>query len=206
MKKNKVRDVKAQNNKAIIEFIKKVSQKYDPDPDHGKQVAQLALTIFDELRGVHGYGTGERQLLEIASRLHDIGWSRVVAGKHHKQSRDMIMRLDIPGLNDQRRLLCALIARYHTKALPDAAKHRRFAGLDVAQRKLVEWLAGILRVADGLDCRHNDLIKQLQCKVGGKIVRIHLQSSGNCQREIERACAKQELLLKKLERTIEYRC
>jgi hypothetical protein len=41
----------------------------------------------------------ERRLLEIAGRLHDIGWSRVVAGRHHKLSRDMIQELAIPGID-----------------------------------------------------------------------------------------------------------
>lgn len=201
-----MRNIRSQNNETTIEFVIKISQKYDPDPDHSKQVSMLALTIFDGLRNIHGYGADERHLLEIASRLHDIGWSMVVSGKHHKLSRDMILELDIPGLTNQRRFLCALIARYHTKTLPDATRHRHFASLDMKQREIVEWLAGMLRVADGLDCSHANLVRQLKCAVNSKIVRIHLESAGNCQREIEKARLKHELLLKKIKRMIEYRC
>lgn len=197
---------RSRNNEATIEFVIKTSQSYDPDPDHSKKVSLLALDIFDDLQDIHGYGAGDRQLLEIACRLHDIGWSRVVSGKHHKLSRDIILKLDIPGLTNSQRLMCALIARYHTKALPDATRHRHFASLDRKQREIVEWLAGMLRIADGLDCSHANLVKRLKCTINSKIVRINLESAGNCGREMEKARLKQELLLKKLERMIEYRC
>jgi exopolyphosphatase/guanosine-5'-triphosphate,3'-diphosphate pyrophosphatase len=205
-RREEVQNSQSPNNEATIEFVIETSKRYDPDPDHSKHVALLALDIFDDLQDIHGYGASERHLLEIASRLHDIGWSRVVSGKHHKLSRDIILKLDILGLSNSQRFMCALIARYHTKALPDVARHRHFALLDRKQREIVEWLAGMLRVADGLDCSHANLVKRLKCTIKSKIVRIHLESAGNCRREMEKARLKQELLLKKLERMIEYRC
>ena len=148
-----------QNQDATMSFVVKTARTHDPDPAHNEQVTTLALALFDGLRSLHGYGPTERRLLEIAARLHDIGWSRAVSGKHHKLSRDLILELDIPGLDEQDRLVCALIARYHTKALPDASRHQRFASLDPDRRELVEWLAGMLRVADGLDCTHANNVR-----------------------------------------------
>jgi len=102
--------------------------------------------------------------------------------------------------------LCALIARYHTKALPDASRHRQFASLDLKPRELVEWLAGILRVADGLDCSHTRVIGRLSCDVSDKAVAIRLEAAGDCGTEVERARKKQALLERKTGRQIEYRC
>jgi exopolyphosphatase/guanosine-5'-triphosphate,3'-diphosphate pyrophosphatase len=189
-----------------MSFVIKTARTYDPDPQHSEQVTSLALDLFDSLRGLHGYGRAERRLLEIASRLHDIGWSRVVSGRHHKLSRDMILELDIPGLDDGDRLLCALIARYHTKVLPDASKHRRFASLDRDRRDLVQWLAGILRVADGLDCTHAHAIEGAACDVGEKAIMIHLKTERDCRMEIEGARKKDDLLTKKTGEKIDYRC
>ena len=189
-----------------MQFAIKWARTYDPDPGHNEQVTTLALALFDGLRNLHGYGPTERRLLEIASRLHDIGWSRVVSGKHHKLSRDLILELDIPGLDKQDRLLCALVARYHTKALPDASRHRQFASLDPDRRVLVEWLAGMLRVADGLDCTHANAVNQLRCDVGNKAITIQIQATGNCRAEIERARQKQGLLEGKTGRRVDYRC
>jgi len=191
---------------ATMAFVTEIARTHDPDPAHNEQVTTLALALFDGLRELHGFGPEERRLLEIAGRLHDIGWSRVVAGKHHKLSRDLIQELDIPGIDKQERFLCALVARYHTKALPDVSRHRQFASLDPRKRDLVEWLAGILRVADALDCTHANAVKRLACEVGRRAITIHLDVSGDCRMEVERARQKQDLLVRKTGKEIVYRC
>jgi len=198
--------VQKQDKNSTMSFAVRTARTYDPDPVHSEHVTTLALSLFDGLRVLHGYGPGERRLLEIAGRLHDIGWSRVVSGKHHKLSRDLILELHIPGLDERDRFLCALIARYHTKGMPDASRHRQFASLDSDRRGLVEWLAGILRVADGLDCSHAKLIRGLACDVGRKTIVTRLEAPGDCRVEIEGARKKQDLLERKTGRRIEYRC
>jgi exopolyphosphatase/guanosine-5'-triphosphate,3'-diphosphate pyrophosphatase len=189
-----------------LEFVTKTAETYDPDPTHSKQVTSLALALFDQLQTLHGYGQRERQLLDIAGMLHDIGWSQAVSGKHHKFTRDMILEFDIPGLSKDDQFLCALIARYHTKALPDAAKHRKFASLDSAGREIVEWLAGMLRVADGLDCNHNSVVENLTCDIKDRAITVQLHAENGCKKEIERASMKQELLVNKSQRKMSYRC
>jgi len=195
-----------QTKSITMSFVEETARTYDPDPTHNEKVTALALALFDGLRSLHGYGPHERHLLEIAGRLHDIGWSRVVTAKHHKLSRDMILNLDIPGLDRQDKVTCALVARYHTKALPDESRHRRFASLDPRGRERVEWLSGILRVADGLDCTHANAVRGLSCKVGDRGITIRLEVTGDCREEVERATRKQELLVRKAGRTISYRC
>ncbi len=198
--------MKTREKDATMPFVVKTARTYDPDPAHSEQVTTLALDLFDELRELHGYGPAERRLLEIAGRLHDIGWSQTASGKHHKLSRDMILDLPIPGLNKRDRLACALIARYHTKALPDASRHRTFASMASERRELVEWLGGILRVADGLDCTHAATVRRLACDVGSKTMTIRLETSGDCRTEVEGARKKQDLLARKTGKKIEYRC
>ncbi len=198
--------MRSRNRDATMSFVIQTARTYDPDPAHSEQVTSLALALFDGLRALHEYGPGARRLLEIAGRLHDIGWSRAVSGKHHKLSRDLILELPIPGLDKRDQLACALIARYHTKAMPDASRHRRFASLDPDRRELVEWLAGMLRVADGLDCSHAKAVGRLRCEVRRKAIAIHLQSAGDCRTETEGARQKHDLLEGKTGRRIEYRC
>jgi exopolyphosphatase/pppGpp-phosphohydrolase len=198
--------VRKQKTDATMSFVVKTARTYDPDPGHSEHVTVLALLLFDGLRGLHGYGPGERRLLEIAGRLHDVGWSRAVSGKHHKLSRDLILELDIPGLDEKDRLLCALIARYHTKAMPEASRHRQFASLDSERRGLVEWLAGILRVTDGLDVTHANAVGRLACDIDQKAITIRLETADECRTEVEGARKKQDLLERKTGRRIEYRC
>jgi exopolyphosphatase/guanosine-5'-triphosphate,3'-diphosphate pyrophosphatase len=190
---------------ATMSFVIQKAQTYDPDPAHNETVTTLALGLFDSLQALHGYGPPERLLLEIAGRLHDIGWSRVVSGKHHKLSGAMVLDLPIPGLDEPDQLTTALIARYHTRALPDASRHRRFASLDPARRELVEWLAGMLRLADGLDSSHAQVVQRLACEYTGKAITIYLEGSGDCRMEVEGARKKQDLLERKTRRKIAYR-
>ena len=189
-----------------VAFAIEIAHMYDPDPSHSEHVTTLALALFDGLRVIHSYSSNERSLLEIAGRLHDIGWSRTVSGKHHKHSFDMIQELEIPGLGKQAQLICALTARYHTKVLPDILRHRQFASLDPGQRELVEWLAGLLRVADGLDCSHTSRVKRISCEVDDKTIKINLEVVGDCRIEIEKARQKEILLLRKTGREITYHC
>jgi len=198
--------VRKPNQDATMSFVTEMARTHDPDPAHNEQVTTLALALYDGLRVLHGFGPEERRLLEIAGRLHDIGWSRVVSGKHHKLSRDMIQELEIPGIDEPDRFLCALIARYHTKAPPDASRHRRFASLTPRRRELMEWLAGILRVADGLDCTHANAVRRLSCEVGSRAITVHLEVAGDCRLEVERATQKQDLLVRKAGRRIVFRC
>jgi len=201
-----MRNMQMQERDATMAYVIEKAHTYDPDPSHSEHVTALALALFEELRILHSYGSSERRLLEIAGRLHDIGWSRAVTGKHHKHTLDMIQELDIPGLTKQEQLICALIARYHTKALPDMLKHGQFASLDPNRRELVEWLAGLLRVADGLDCSHTSRVKTISCEVDARTIKISLEVAGNCQMEIEKARQKEGLLLSKTGREITYHC
>ena len=190
----------------MMSFVLEKARAYDPDPPHNESVTNLALSLFDGLRELHGYGSKERRLLEIAARLHDIGWSQVVLGKHHKAGARMILELDIPGMGEKDRGVVALIARYHTKALPDPSRHRRFAALSAPRRRLVEWLSGILRVADSLDASHLGIVKKLSCTMNGRVIRLRLRVSGDCRTEVAKAEAKGKLLVLKTGRKIRYLC
>ncbi|MGP8081061.1 MAG: HD domain-containing protein [Dehalococcoidales bacterium] len=186
--------------------VDEISRACDSDPGHSEQVTYLALAVFDALKPLHKCGTADRQILEIASRLHDIGWSKTVIKKHHKLSGKMILDMDIPGLNSHDRMVCSLVARYHTKGLPNAAKHKNFAELGAKRRERVEWLAAILRVADALDSNHTSIIKKLRLQIGEKAVTINLDTKGDCWDEIRRVRRKEDLLVKKAGRAMVYQC
>jgi len=191
--------------KAMLK-VDEVSRTCDSDPGHSKQVTNLALAVFDELKPLHKFSIDDRQLLEIASRLHDIGWSKTVIKKHHKLSGKMILNLDIPGLDSRDKMVCSLVARYHTKGLPDVAKHKKFAELSAKKRDLVEWLAAILRIADALDSNHTSIINKLQFQIGDNTLIVNLETKGDCWDEIRRVRRKEDLLVKKAGRAIVYQC
>jgi exopolyphosphatase/guanosine-5'-triphosphate,3'-diphosphate pyrophosphatase len=189
-----------------MRFVDEISRARDNDPSHNVQVTNLALILFDALKPLHKFGTKKRQLLEIAGRLHDIGWSKTVLKQHHKLSGKMILSLDIPGFSNNDKLICSLIARYHTKALPNASKHQKFASLSAKNRSVIEWLSAILRVADALDSSHTHVVKRLKLKINNSSLIVRLKTNGDCWDEIRSVHRKQDLLVKKAGRNIIYQC
>ena len=184
---------------------KRLADATNSDRHHMAQVTKLALALFDKLVEIHGLGARERLLLEITALLHDIGWSRTTDGGHHKHSRDMILEAELPGLTKEERTLCALTARYHTKAEPDVKRHKGFAALKKRDRALVCWLAAILRVADGLDCTHRGAIRIGECELGRKRLTISLAGRGECAGEISGAEKKSGLLARMADREVVFR-
>jgi exopolyphosphatase/guanosine-5'-triphosphate,3'-diphosphate pyrophosphatase len=51
----------------------RLAQKYRMDIQHGMQVSQMALRLFDQSEPLHRLGSEEKLLLEVAALLHDIG-------------------------------------------------------------------------------------------------------------------------------------
>lgn len=125
---------------------------------HSRHVAMLSLQIFDRLAHTLGherddrFSGRERTLLEAAAILHDVGYLINYAA-HHKHSYHMILNADLSGLSARETAVVANVARYHRRTTPKK-KHRNFARLAEGDRELVRRLAGILRVADGLDRTH----------------------------------------------------
>jgi exopolyphosphatase/pppGpp-phosphohydrolase len=173
------------------ELVEGIAIQYHDDRDHTRQVAWIALRIFDDLKPLHGLGASERKFLEYAALLHDTGWSGGRKG-HHKRSYEII--LHDPGLpfKDRDRRVIGAIARYHRKALPDPS-HREYLALDTSDRRIVQVLAAILRVADGLDVSHQNLIRAISCQEKPGAVICRCRASGPADTEKMSAEKKSDL-------------
>ncbi len=144
---------------AAIELAKSLQSKMG----HSVQVARLALQLFDDLAEFYGLGWRERALLGTAALLHDIGWIYGQEG-HHKASRDLILKDSTLPLNLRERSMVALIARYHRKSLPEGS-HKGYKDLTAYEKELVSLLAGLLRIADGLDCTHTARVAEVSAVI-----------------------------------------
>jgi len=159
-----------------LQAVLDLARRCQYEARHTHQVTRLALRLFDELGEWHGLGEEERFWLECGALLHDIGWSKGQKG-HHKAAFQIIMKyMDLPFPKRERRII-ALIARYHRKA-PPHKKHRMYAELERGDRERVRVLAGLLRVADGLDRTHLGLVHDLGCKVSDEKIVIQCQVDG----------------------------
>jgi exopolyphosphatase/guanosine-5'-triphosphate,3'-diphosphate pyrophosphatase len=173
--------------------------------DHARQVARLALQLFDQLQASHGLGARERELLEYAALLHDVG-THISYEKHHKHSYYLIKNGDLRGFEPAEVDIIALVARYHRQS-PPSKSHEGFADLSRRARQVVKILGAILRLAEGLDRSHAHAISGLRMRrAAGKQApwTIRLQSGGDAELEIWAAHRHVAELAALLKRPIEF--
>jgi putative phosphoesterase len=170
------------------------------EEEHTRQATWLSLRLFDELQPLHRLGAVERFWLRCAALLHDIGWIEGQKG-HHKTSLRLI--LDAPDLpfDERERFIVGSTARYHRGALPKD-KHDHFAVLSPVDQRVVTILAAILRVADGLDRTHMNVVEDLRCVLLPEQIIVNCVARANAEPERERALEKGDLLERAFDRRL----
>jgi exopolyphosphatase / guanosine-5'-triphosphate,3'-diphosphate pyrophosphatase len=161
------------------------------DEEHSRHVAMLAIQIFNKLAAPFGFDEKERQMLESAALLHDVGYFVSYSG-HHKHTYHLVRHADLFGFTPREREIIAHIARYHRKSLPKR-KHESFIRLAPADRLLVKRLGGILRLADGLDRRRNSLVSSLDCYLSRSTFTIRVTGTNDISVELFGGKAKGDL-------------
>ncbi len=176
--------------------------RYDEEPSHTDHVAMLALQIFDGLTDWHGFGQRERELLQSAALLHDIGWSQTPDGKgHHKWSEQLIKAHPWKALKPDEVVLVALVARYHRKTSP-RPEHADFHALPPATQRRVMVLGGILRLADALDRTHTGKIQRIQATATPAAIMIAVEATGPWEAERLMFEVKRDMLYLAAERPV----
>lgn len=171
---------------------------------HAHQVTRLALDLFDQLQSVHGLGEETRRWLLYAGILHDIGWLEGAEG-HHKASQRMIESARSLPFGRRERRMVACIARYHRGA-PPKKRHSPYGDLPAEDRAVVSRLAAILRVADGLDRSHRNVVLQLAAEVRPRQVRIVCETRGPSREERGAALRKGDMFTGVFRRELAIRC
>jgi exopolyphosphatase/guanosine-5'-triphosphate,3'-diphosphate pyrophosphatase len=182
--------------------VLRVARKCQYDPVHTHHVAKLCLQIFDQTATVHKLGEREREWLEYAAILHDVGYL-INIRQHHKHSYYLIKNCDLVGFTADEIELIANIARYHRKAIPED-DHRTLKDLPDDLRDTLTVLGGILRVGDALDRSHFGVVRSVQCAVTSAAMDIGLTATDEAALEIWAARERTDLLAQGLKRTIRF--
>lgn len=163
--------------KTIYGQVEKLSCRFDPEPGHRHQVCEIACMIFDGIADEFGLDEHDRFLMRCGAMLHDTGWSQGQQ-KHHKTSMRIILEDTTVDFDQRQRQIVALIARYHRKALP-RDKHEIYDSLDENDKQKVRLLAGIVRLADGLDRSHISAVKSVHCLIESGTLKLVCDCRGN---------------------------
>lgn len=156
---NKLLQCEHDFNRDILACAMNISKRYQGSRKRAETLENIALTIFDSMKKVHGMGKRERLYLQLAALLHDCGKyiSMVNIGE---TSYQIIMATEMIGLSHMERETVASVVRFNhspfiyydqIKALGTALTESAY--LTVAK------LTAILRLANALDRSHKQKLK-----------------------------------------------
>jgi exopolyphosphatase/guanosine-5'-triphosphate,3'-diphosphate pyrophosphatase len=110
------------------------------------------------------------RLLESAALLANVG-NAVSYSKHHLHSYYIIRNADLMGFTDEEIEVIALTARYHRKGAPKAS-HSEFAKMSEERQHDIELMAGIIRIATGLDRSHDQSVADISMTLRNDIMTL----------------------------------
>lgn len=135
-----------------------MARTYQYQKHHANHVRYLARVLFEQLTPLHGYGSAEREILDAAALLHDLG-TIISYHSHHKHSQHLITNSGLPGFSPREIGLIALLARYHRSGTPTLSEYELLMqdGDDLLLRRL----AAILRLAEFLERGRNATVDDI---------------------------------------------
>lgn len=148
---------------AARDGVVRFAQRCSVDLQHSEHVAKLSVDIFRSLHKHYELNDRLVPLLEAAALLSNVGAS-VSYSRHHLHSYYMIRNSDLVGFSDEDIELIALAARYHRKGAPKKS-HDEYAALSEDRQHDVDLMAGILRIATGLDRSHDQCVKAVSASI-----------------------------------------
>ncbi len=171
------------------------------EPDHCDRVAQLSLSLFDQLAPLHGYGAWERELLGYAAILHDIGVS-VGYYDHHKHGEYLIHNATLLGFSHREIVIIASLVRNHRKGWGDLKPYSSILTPDDETR--IARLSAMLRLAEYLERSKSRIVRDARVHLGDEIV-IDIIADGDAHVEIWEASRRSGLLKRSFGREVQIR-
>ncbi|MYB76042.1 MAG: HD domain-containing protein [Chloroflexi bacterium] len=138
---------------------------YNVDEPHANHVADLALSLFDQLAPVHGLDAEARRLLQIAAQLHDVGVA-VNYYNHDEHGFYLLTRTGIDGLTHRELLIVACLVAMHNgnvgplKRWPEYRSLLRKRDVDAVTK-----LGALLQLSEALDRSESGLVESVNCAV-----------------------------------------
>ena len=160
----------------IIACAQNISKRYMGSKRRSETLEQIALTIYDSMKKMHGLGKRERLLLQIATLLHDCGKyiSLVNLGEC---SYNIIMSTEIIGLSHMEREIVANVVKYNHMEFDYYEVMGKEGTLDRQSYLTIAKLTAILKIANGLDRSHKQKFKDVKTAVKDQQLIITVDTS-----------------------------
>jgi exopolyphosphatase/guanosine-5'-triphosphate,3'-diphosphate pyrophosphatase len=177
-----VREPEDLRRRQVLQLAERTESVYR----HSQQSARLALRLFDVTASVHGLGAREREWLEYAALLHDIGYS-IQYRNHHKHTYYLITNADLDAFDQREIEIIAHVARYHRGPTPKPERHPTLAALKPWQQRTIRKLTALLRLADALDRTHASRVDEIYGSLRKGRVTLEVLSRYEVDLELEAA-------------------
>ena len=182
--------------RSVFELLKKCNWH----EAHSRHVTKMALILFDTLKTELILVDSDRELLEFAALMHDIGY-HISHAAHHKHALYLIKHAGLKGFIQDEIAIMGHVARYHRRSIPKK-RHEEFWHLSNELKERIKKLSGILRVADGLDRSHYQNVQELAVDVSDDQITLFIETIDEPHLEIWGAMRKSYLLSNLLSKRI----
>jgi exopolyphosphatase/guanosine-5'-triphosphate,3'-diphosphate pyrophosphatase len=174
----------------LMHSVENLIHYYNIESFHVRHVNNLALSLFDQLRPLHGLDTYERRLLIVASLLHDIGIA-VNQENHYQHTFYMLNNARINGLTHRELVTCAFVAASHERYyLHGVREYLEPAGpLQREDFRRIMLLSLILRLAKSFDRGSSGVVDGVKVEFDDQTIRMRLRTKGTARLEMQAAMA-----------------
>lgn len=161
-------------------------RRYEVNQAHAGHVNRLCLSMFDQLKETHRFGSFHRRVLHAAAMLHDIGM-HIDYFNHHHHGFYLVMNADLNGLSNRERVLTAFLVGHHRESSfrEDWKKYK--AVMNAKDNDDIRRLALLLKVAEKLDRSEAGLVEQVTVRTEKKRIVLGLRSSADLSLEMAAA-------------------
>lgn len=167
----------------ILVSARNIGKRYSSGKSHIQGTTNLALTMFDGLKKVHGMGARERLLLQIVVLLHDCG-KYISMTNVAECSYNIVMSTEIIGLSRREQKIIANAVLYNKEEFVSFEEISREEGLSREDYLLVAKLVAILRLANAMDRSHYQKVETLRAVVKDDELQLIVDSNKDFSLEL----------------------
>ena len=181
--KNKLISLSHDFEKDILACAKDINFRYHSGERSTKSREEIALTIFDSMKSVHGLNKRARLLLQLAAILNECG-RYISLNNVGENSYNIVMATEMIGLSHLERKIVANIVKYSTDTFEYYDTISRNSSLDKESFLTIAKLTAIIRLSDSLDISHREKCSNVKAALKDDTLTISVDSNSDLTLEL----------------------
>ena len=162
--------IEKSSNDMLGMSLDNINAFYDVDYNNAKQVTNLALILFRQLKVLHKLPRGYVKVLRIAAAMHDCG-KRIKYDGNEKNSFNIILNSDLLGVTHREIILASFVCASQNLSNFNLAEWVRYKDILLEEDlEAVRKLALLIRLASALDKTHRNVVQDVSCDILGDSV------------------------------------